>query len=159
MRAYTEKLCSCWKYKWVLPIDKVANPCPQTWIAEKTFMNYFVFSTSRVSLNLIVWCWWNDRMKKKWHVTWVYIVFDHSTCLKLEHWLLWTYMSFHYYYRRKKIFSVLILNELLLCIFFIEVIHSIDEKKNVNLYLECDAFIEGWKLFFIIVLTHVVFLL
>ncbi len=40
-RARTEKLCSCWKYKWVLPIGKAANPCPQTWIAEKTFTKYF----------------------------------------------------------------------------------------------------------------------
>jgi hypothetical protein len=42
------------KYKWVLPTGKVVNPCRdiRTWIAEKTFTDYFCISTGRVSL-----CW------------------------------------------------------------------------------------------------------
>ncbi len=40
--------------KWVRPTGKVVNPCRdiRTWIAEKTFTEYFCISTSRVSL-----CW------------------------------------------------------------------------------------------------------
>ena len=104
----TEKLWSCWEdEKETMPISEAANPCPQTWIAEKTFTDFFssfnkqsfsVLGGTTTSPNWLeekVWgkgkgIWllstqWNERptqlippMKKR-KKNWAYFVFGWSS--------------------------------------------------------------------------------